>query len=134
MGIEVLAAIERDLPVVRNMTDYYVYDMSEHCGWDFAETGRIGGVDDIADYWATHDHFAFLVRVDGKLAGFALVSRLSDEPTPLHDVGEFFVVRKYRRRGVGRTVARTLFDRFPGRWQVRQLEANTPAVDFWRRM
>jgi predicted acetyltransferase len=29
-------------------------------------------------------------------------------------------------------MARQVFDRFPGRWQVRELHNNTPAQAFWR--
>ena len=35
-------------------------------------------------------------------------------------------------KGVGKTVAHELFDRFPGAWQVRQMHGNTPAQAFWR--
>ena len=41
-----------------------------------------------------------------------------------HDMAEFFVMRKYRRHGIGIVAARELFARFPGDWQVRQLTAN----------
>lgn len=47
-------------------------------------------------------------------------------------MSKFFVMRKYRRRGVGAQAARLLFDRFPGRWNVRELTANEPAQKFWR--
>jgi predicted acetyltransferase len=35
---------------------------------------------------------------------------------------------------VGRAAAVALFNRFPGRWEVAQLEANTAAQAFWRRV
>jgi Predicted acetyltransferase len=47
-------------------------------------------------------------------------------------MAEFFVMRKYRRGGVGGKAARAVFARFPGEWQVRQLAANGAAVAFWR--
>ena len=49
-------------------------------------------------------------------------------------MAEFFVMSKYRRRGVGSEAARFAFDRFPGRWEVREMAANTPAQAFWRRV
>lgn len=76
----------------------------------------------------------FLILADGVLAGFALrtaSSRLGHEG-PTSNVAEFFVVRACQRSGVGRAAARALFDRFPGRWEVAQLGANTPARSFWR--
>ena len=45
---------------------------------------------------------------------------------------EFFVLRKYRGRGVGASVATQLFDRFPGKWEVRELAQNVAALAFWR--
>jgi predicted acetyltransferase len=47
-------------------------------------------------------------------------------------MSEFFVMRKYRRGGVGREAARLVFALFPGAWQVRQLHGNDAATAFWR--
>jgi predicted acetyltransferase len=49
-------------------------------------------------------------------------------------VAEFFVMRKYRRQGVGTVVATRLFDSFRGRWEVRELKTNLAAIAFWRRV
>jgi predicted acetyltransferase len=48
-------------------------------------------------------------------------------------MSEFFVMRKYRRGGVGTALAREVFARFPGEWQVRQMTSNPAATAFWRR-
>jgi hypothetical protein len=58
---------------------------------------------------------------------FALVRR-----TAPFDMAEFFVMRKYERRGIGRQAAIDLFHRFPGPWQVRQQQTNPLATSFWR--
>lgn len=71
-----------------------------------------------------------------QLAGFALhlgKSRITGEGG-VHDVAEFFVLQRYRRAGVGEQTARWLFDRFPGRWEVRQKAENARAIAFWRRV
>jgi len=82
--------------------------------------------------WENPNHHVYLLRVDGELAGFALVVRLSTGDPPLYDIGQFFVLRKFRRKGVGKYVAFFLFDSFRGNWQVRQLLENTPAQRFWQ--
>ncbi len=76
--------------------------------------------------------FPFVVRVDGRLAGFALIRQLDRKTPPTFEVGEFFVLRKYRGRGVGKSVACALFDRFRGNWEVRELLENRPAQKFWK--
>ncbi len=47
------------------------------------------------------------------------------------DMAEFFVVRRYRRRGVGTRAAHDVWRRFPGRWEVRVMQCNRSAVSFW---
>jgi predicted acetyltransferase len=82
----------------------------------------------------TH-YLPFLFKVDGHWAGLALVRTGDPEVEGVdHDMAEFFVLRNYRIRGVGRTAAHVLFDRFPGRWQIRELDGNTEAQRFWKRV
>jgi predicted acetyltransferase len=70
------------------------------------------------------------------LAGFVLVQRGSQVSGDMDvwDMAEFFVLRGYRRRRVGASAAREAWRRLPGRWEVRVINANRPAVDFWRRV
>jgi predicted acetyltransferase len=49
-------------------------------------------------------------------------------------IAEFFVMRNYRRSGVGTQVAFQLFDRFPGRWEIAQRPNNIEGQTFWRRV
>jgi predicted acetyltransferase len=85
-------------------------------------------------YWEKPDWHAFVVKVDGKLAGFALVRQCSylSGDTDTTDMAEFFIMRQYRRRRVGERVAARLFDMFPGRWEVREEAKNLAAQRFWR--
>ncbi|GAA1941632.1 hypothetical protein [Amycolatopsis minnesotensis] len=47
------------------------------------------------------------------------------------NLGEFFVVRKYRRRGVATAAARLLFSRYPGVWTLTFDHDNPGAAAFW---
>jgi len=125
-----------DVAIVRNLFALYAHDMSAFVGLDVGDDGAFAIPASVASYWSGPDaseRFPFLVRADGKLAGFALVRRIVVDPDT-YDVGEFFILRKYRRSGIGRFVARTLFDRFAGAWEVRELPANAAAQAFWRRI
>jgi predicted acetyltransferase len=90
----------------------------------------------LARYWGEPERcFPFLIRVGSALGGFALATRGSpatSDPTNL-DVAEFFVLRRYRRSGVGRQAAGALWDRMPGHWVVRVAERNPEARPFWTR-
>lgn len=98
------------------------------------EDGRFHNID-IDRYYAQDEHHEYLVRVDDQLAGFVLVSpgrSFRDPDETVWWIDEFFVMRKYRRLGVGEHVATTLFDRFEGVWQVAEMDVNTGAQAFWR--
>ena len=113
--------------VLGNLFELYLHDMAEWFGFDLGADGRYG-------YDVTSDKAAYLVRVDGALAGFALTHSAApwlDEPDSM-DVDEFFIVRRFRRHGLGAQVARWLWAQHPGRWLVRVYEPNVPAVPFWR--
>ena len=86
--------------------ELYSYDFSEVLDLDVGDDGRFA-VPVLDRYWTEADRHPFLIRVDARLAGFALVherSRLTDREG-VRDMAEFFVMRRYRRRGVGAQAA-----------------------------
>lgn len=135
MKIELLPAPKESASVLAHLLQYYVYDFSEILGTDVADDGRFA-FPPLDAYWEDDWRHPFLARVDGALAGFALVHQRSrvTADTSTWDVAEFFVMRKYRRRGVGAILATRVFDSFHGTWEVRQRFANTAATAFWRKV
>jgi predicted acetyltransferase/N-acetylglutamate synthase-like GNAT family acetyltransferase len=133
-NIQVLPAKAGDLPVVENLSRLYIYDLSELGGWRCPDSGLFGGCDEFFEDWRVGNNRPFVMRAAGQLAGFAGVKALSDARGIEHDMQEFFILRKFRRRGVGQHVALRLFEQFRGRWRVRQIACNTPAIAFWRRI
>jgi predicted acetyltransferase len=126
LDVELAAATLEDKSVVRHLLELYVHDFSEFTAEDVDEHGLFG-YPDLDQYWTQPDRHPFLIRAGGHIAGLAFVR--SGQP---HDMAEFFILRKYRGRGVGVQAAQRVFAMFPGDWQVRQLAANTAATAFWR--
>jgi predicted acetyltransferase/8-oxo-dGTP pyrophosphatase MutT (NUDIX family) len=132
-AVQLILAGPEKQPVLANLLELYLHDFSEYDDADVRSDGRYGyGYLDC--YWSEPGRYPFLIQVDGKLAGFALVRTLEAGEVPLYSMAEFCVLRKYRRQGVGRSAAVQLFDRFPGRWEVNQEAANLPSQSFWRRV
>jgi predicted acetyltransferase len=134
MNVQVTPATSDDRGRLEALCELYVYDFSETRDLDVVEDGRFR-TPPMDAYSCDPRCHAFLLRADGKLAGFALVqerSRLTGDET-VRDVAELFVLRRYRRRGIGERAATWLFDRFRGRWEVRQKAENVSATAFWRR-
>ena len=135
-AVEIVAALPEDRVALANMMQLYAHDFSEL--WSREARGELGEDGLFAAYpldawWREPDHVALLVKVDGLLAGFALLNKASHTGRPLdRNMAEFFIVRKHRRSGVGTRAARMIFNRYPGRWETAVARANHGALAFWR--
>lgn len=120
--------------VLRRLLQFYLYDFSEI----EPENVRMGADGEfpyryLDHYWAPdqgEERHPYFVRVDGELAGFALVRKVNG----MFVMSEFFVVRRFRRQGVGARAAAGVFKRHPGRWIVQEVARNLAAQAFWRRV
>ena len=122
-------------PVFIRMMELYRYDFSEFSGDDISEYGYFG-YPYIDAYWREKGRYPFFIRVGGKLAGLALIrscSEYNDLSDP-HHIAEFFVMKKYRRQGVGKAAAAKIFDTFPGGWEISYWKNNLPAQAFWKQV
>ena len=117
--------------VLVNLFQLYDHDFSEFTKRAIGDDGRF----ELQSAYEKAERF--VIHVDGELAGFAIVQRDEGVVDPAEEVwwvAEFFVLRKFRRAGVGERVAGMLFASRPGTWEVAQLRSNTAAQAFWRRV
>ena len=122
---------------IENLLQLYTHDFSEHWAGtdrgDVDEEGRFAPYP-LDGYWREPGRTPFLFREELRIVGFALVNDVSNGGEPVdHNVAEFFVLRKFRRGGMGSTAAHLLFARFPGVWEAAVARRNVAALDFWRR-
>jgi predicted acetyltransferase len=132
VSLEVATAA--DATLLGNLIELYAHELSDvFPGLVLGPDGRYG-YPRLPLYWSEPDRrFAFVVRADRQVAGFVLATRGSpvvEDPMVL-DVAEFFVLRRYRRLGVGRRAAMLLWRGLPGRWTVRVAEGNRRGLAFW---
>ena len=126
MTFELIPATKNQMPVLANLLELYAYDFTEFHDIDLYDHGKFG-YKALPLYWTEPGRHPFLVRVGGVLAGFVLVKQVEG---PVWDMAEFFVMRKYRRIGIGTNLSHQIWKRFPGQWQVRVMQSN-PAAHFW---
>ncbi len=133
--LEVTPASVEERPILRHLMELYLYDFSEFDGADLSPLG-LYEYPYLDHYWVEAGRSPFLLRVEGRLAGFALVARYNyfSGQNDRWVIAEFFVLRKYRRGGCGEQAARWIFDQFPGEWQVGQLAENQRAYHFWHKV
>lgn len=137
--VGVLSAAREQEPILANLLELYIHDFSEIQPMEPGPDGRFG-YKDLSKYWSELGRHPFLITVDEKLAGFALVKKARSLSGGDHgaddsvwDMAEFFIVRAHRRKGVALAATQQVWRKFPGPWQVRVMHSNRAALLFWQR-
>lgn len=131
MTIQLLPAIAPDKPLIHRMMQLLQHDISPFEDTDLNDHGYFN-YPYLDHYWVEAERHPFIIRVTGNLAGFVLVNQHTYLPENQYSVAEFFVMRKYRRRGIGSTVAKQTFDSQRGRWEIKHKLAHKTARQFWQ--
>jgi predicted acetyltransferase len=121
--------------VLRNLLELYAYDFTEFIP-DDVDCHGLYGYKYLDHYWTEAGRHPFVINIDEKIAGFVLVRSYysSDLKDYVNSIAEFFVMKKYRKRGIGKEAAFRMFTLFPGIWEVAEVEENRPAQGFWRKI
>ncbi|MBD3107527.1 GNAT family N-acetyltransferase [Bacillus sp. AGMB 02131] len=82
----------------------------------------------LKDSFDEENCFPYFIKSDTKYIGFALVGK--DQSS--NCIVEFFIMKKYRREGIGKAVVKEIFRLHKGNWVVHQISHNKPAQAFWR--
>jgi len=122
--------------LIEGLFQFYIYDFAEmygpNDGFEMGSDGRYEPCPYLDSYWTEADRWPFIIRYGDKPAGFILLNTFSHRDAAVdRAVAEFFVMRTYRRSGVGAVAARTVFTRFPGRWELAIAAPNAGARRFW---
>ena len=130
--ITVTPALPHELPIIEGMMQFYNYELSAYCDIDFNLRG-LYTLSPKAVYFSHTTVKPYLLRVDGAVAGFAVVDDEVVDPASQFNMGYFFIARRYKGQGLASRLAAEMFLRHPGRWEVYHYASNDPAKHFWVR-
>ena len=132
MDVVLKQAQSDDKEILRNWLEKYLFEFSQY---DDLGVNKLGlcGYDYLDFYWTVPNRWAYLLEVDGWLAGFALVNDYLEASNKKTDfsLAEFFVIHKYRRMGIGKKFFYMILDKHKGRWQLKRHPKNITAACFW---
>ncbi|KJB87695.1 hypothetical protein AZ66_11625 [Paenibacillus sp. E194] len=129
--VVVASAAQVEKQRIQQLIQFYIYDITEYTGAAIQEDGTYRPMPDIDKYWDDPiSHHPYLITVNDEAARFLLI-RVRDEQSQYYDFAHLFVMRKFRRTGVGRIAAKCIFQQYGGEWELHQLENNIPAHRFW---
>jgi len=130
-AVEIVEVMQEQKPILRQLIELYEYDFSAFNDADLNAYGYYG-YKYLDHYWTEENRQAYFVKVNGHYAGFVLVNAhcylIQDDA---RSIAEFFIMRKYRRKGIGRAVAGLVFDTHKGNWEVLQHGNNEVSKQFW---
>lgn len=132
--VELLRSAAEQADIVRNLYQYYAYESSDWEQEDVEIDGRFYIHEEhLARYWQSPRWSAELILVDGFIAGFLLIegSELPGYESAL-ELADLFVLKKYRRLGIGSAVATQLLGSGEDAWLVRFYRQDEAAQAFWR--
>lgn len=129
-NVEIRKARSADRKLFEQLWQLYLYDFSEFTGMDLRSDGAYPYFPEFELYWKKWGgNCAYLILANGQIAGFAMVHEFWENEAAY--LSQFFVMRKYRRSGLGMRAAKLVFATKPGRWGLHQLANNIPAQKFW---
>src|SRR5450432_780824 len=135
MNYHLISASNEYEEVVKNLMQFYFYDFSEFVDCDVENDGLYAAYAGLDLYWKEINYrFPYLITKDEKYIGFVLVRKIESPEGSYFSIAEFFIMRKYRRTGIGSAVAKEIFDLHKGKWEVYQKESNKPAQSFWTKI
>ncbi|MBQ9040079.1 MAG: GNAT family N-acetyltransferase [Clostridia bacterium] len=114
-----------------NLNQKYLYEMTNYYDDPLDERGNLhyGHFD---EYFTDPARTALLIYDGDALAGFAMLNPCSYfGGTVDHVMAEFTIFPMYRRRHLATGAAEAIFERWPGRWEVKFNEKNAAARSLW---
>lgn len=134
MMIELVRIQASDRELFWNINQKYLYEMTNYYDDIMDDKGnyQYGYFD---AYFSEPKRMAFFIYVDKKLAGFAMINPYSyiDE-NPDYVLAEFTIFPIFRRQHIATDVVDTIFEQFPGLWEIKYNENNLPAKSLWNKV
>ena len=129
MSFEIYDATkENEKEIILNLMQLYTYELSffedETTNFKLLDNGLFKLSQYIELYWKEGKRHPYILKCNGQLAGFVL-ERFNEE---------FFVLNKFRKLGAGTFMAKEMFKRYKGKWEIRTLLKNKRAQEFWRKI
>ncbi|WP_208989866.1 GNAT family N-acetyltransferase [Pseudovibrio brasiliensis] len=111
MSIELKPMTQADVPALMNLFQLYLYDMSKYMHWPISEGGRFEFDENIVlAYFQQADHHPYFIMSGNEIAGFALVRHYPYD-AELIDMGQFFILGKFKRQGLGQAALKACLQR-----------------------
>ncbi len=123
---------------IEHVYPFYLHDLSEFDESIYRLNGEgIWQPEYLPVWFSAPGARPLVLRAEDQRIGFAFVGQ---DPFSYRSfdvdqrLSEFFILRSFRGRGLGLDAALTVFQAFPGVWELFTLRSNRPAQAFWEKV
>lgn len=132
MPLTLHAIKNEEIATLRNLLQFFLHETSRFAPRTISDSGQYD-----TTAWTegvtSGTMNAYLVRVKGQLAGFAIVQpRIQNDRVVARSLSELFILEGYRGFGIGEEIARMIFDNEHGLWQIQVDPENAEGHKFWK--
>ncbi|MDP4170556.1 MAG: GNAT family N-acetyltransferase, partial [Bacillota bacterium] len=100
MDITLKKIEKEEQEILHNLMQFYIYDFSQFISSIELDVDGKYKPFELDAYWSDPSRAAYFIKINTQLAGFVLLSKnLSD----IYHIEEFFVMRKYNGKGIGKS-------------------------------
>ena len=122
---------EEDKEILRNLLEKYKYEFSQYCNLDINDLG-LYDYKSLDNYWSECNRFPYFIKANDKLSGFIMVSGCPEVKLDTnYTLSEFFIMYKYRRKGIGNYAVKYILNKYRGKWQLKYHPKNEKSKSFW---
>jgi predicted acetyltransferase len=123
-----------DKTALQNMFQFYLHDLSAYTDNLTTNTDCVFENDDINTYYEKDTLIPMMIECDNTIIGFILLNMPPFTPSGYdYHINDFFILKKYRGQGLGKTAVRELLQKYSGKFAMVQLLKNTIAIHFWEK-
>jgi len=117
------------------MFQLYLHDLSEYTVNLDVNTEGVFENNDIDLFYEKDALMPLVIEHGGGIVGFILLNTPPYAPQGYdYYINDFFILRKFRGKGIGKLAANELFQAYSGKFAMVQLAQNSTAVNFWKKV
>jgi predicted acetyltransferase len=133
MHIQLVPASTEQITLISNLYQFYAYESSDWEQEDVETDGRFYVRQEYLQlYWQRPDWSAQLILLDGFVAGFLLIERSELPGVNALEFADLFILKKYRRQGIGRALVEQVMLSNPQPWVISYYRQDPLAGPFWQ--
>jgi len=130
----ILPAQIKTIEEILSIYKVYLKYMSRFLGISDYGPWQAVALKNLKRYLIEDDRHIFILKTDDSVIGFALINKHLRFAKDGFAIAEFFIQKKYGKKGYGRKLAEYIFIQYPGNWEIAVALNNHSARKFWKQV